>query len=123
MRSSLQRDIILDIIVNSCNHLTVEQIYDKAKIIKSDISLATIYRNVNQLVLNNKIRRLKLDDNVDKYDKVDPHHNHFVCDCCGCIEDIYDHYLIPERYINGNLITNYDLMFRGICSVCQKKED
>lgn len=50
MRNTTQRNLILDIINNSCEHLTAEEVYEIARKSILNISLGTVYRDLNILV-------------------------------------------------------------------------
>ena len=83
MRNTTQRNLILDIINNSCNHLTAEKVHEIARKSISNISLGTVYRNLNILVELQKIRKIKTFDGKDHYDKLHIKHNHFICLKCN----------------------------------------
>ena len=90
MRNTTQRNLILDIINNSCEHLTAEEVYEIARKSISNISLGTVYRNLNILVELQKIRKIKTFDGKDHYDKLHIKHNHFICLKCNKIFDIHE---------------------------------
>ena len=123
MRASIQRDLILKIINENHNHMSAEEIYFKAKENINNISLGTVYRNINQLCDNNLVRRIKHYDKIDRFDNLKKVHSHFLCNKCGHLEDIYDNFFTTPHRVNNNLVTGYDLVFKGICSKCQKEED
>ncbi len=123
MRTSAQRDLVLKIVNNNFNHLSAIEIYDIAKKIIKNISLGTVYRNINQLCDNNLIKRIKCSDNIDRFDNVKKSHSHFICNKCGKIEDIFENLFVKDAEFQNNKITEYDLVLKGICSECQKKED
>ena len=56
LRRSKQRDTIYDMLVNDHTHPTAEVIYSHVRRIIPDISLGTVYRNLNVLVENGYIR-------------------------------------------------------------------
>ena len=119
MRETKQRNLILEIINNSCSHLSAEEIYNIAKKEISNISLGTIYRNLNLLFENGNIRKIKLDDNVDHYDNLKKEHNHFICNKCNKIYDVFE-----KEKNNTNLdcgiVMNYEKIYKGICNNCIK---
>lgn len=119
MRNTKQRDCIFDIVNNSYNHLSAYQVYDEARKVISNISLGTVYRNLSCLCDNNKIRFL-LVNGTFRYDRNDIH-DHFICIRCNNIIDI-PRIFKNNEYINGNLVIDYEIKYRGICTECQKKE-
>ena len=91
MRNTKQKEIILSIVNNSSNHFNANGIYLKVKEVIPNISLGTAYRNLNNLVLENKIIRLKMSDGIDRFDK-NIIHAHVVCMICDKIDDVmYDY--------------------------------
>lgn len=116
MRNTKQKNVILDIINNSYDHLTAYQIYDIARNKIPNISLGTVYRNLSNLVTEGKIRKLKV-DGVDRFDR-NIKHSHFICHQCGNIIDIYDGISFNNEYVDGNLVMDYDIKIIGICKKC-----
>ena len=55
-RYSKQRELIYQNLKNRCDHPTAEKIYSDLKIDNPELSLGTVYRNLNFLVKVNKIR-------------------------------------------------------------------
>ena len=120
MRNTKQRECILDIINNSYDHLNAYQVYDKAREIISNISLGTVYRNLSWLCDNDKIRFF-LVDGTFRYDRNDIH-EHFICTRCGYVIDVARDKNV-KKYINGNLVVDYEIKYRGICTKCQREEN
>lgn len=130
LRRSKQRDTIYDTLVNDHTHPTAEVIYSHVRRIIPDISLGTVYRNLNVLVENGYIRKLNIDGVTVHYDgNVTPHH-HMVCSKCEKIVDIH----IPHGAFDGLVhdieeldqvhLTHVDMLFQGICNDCKNmKED
>lgn len=122
MRNTKQRDLIFDIVnTNSC-HMTAEDIYEES--IKSipNISLGTVYRNLKNLVDSNKIKRIKMPNNIDRFDK-NIIHSHVVCNKCGRIDDVFIDFNIEIPINIDYTISDYDLCFNGICNNCKEKEN
>ena len=59
MNYSKQREIILDTLRNNVVHPTAEYIYEILKEEDSKISLATLYRNLNQLADKGIIKKIE----------------------------------------------------------------
>ena len=120
MKNTKQKKVILDIINNSNNHLDAYQIYDEARKQISNISLGTVYRNLLWLSENDKIRTIIVDD-VIRYDR-NVIHDHLLCTKCGNIIDIPRKSSL-DNYVNGNLVIDYDIKYKGICKKCLERKD
>ena len=122
MSTTKQRSLILDVIDKSYNHLTAYEVYEECLKTLPNISLGTVYRNLNVLVETGKIKRIKMPNNVDRFDHIldNNEHAHFVCIKCNKIKDVFEKVNIPE-YIDDNKVLDYELTFKGICKECQKE--
>lgn len=118
MRKSKQKDLILEIINNSYNHPTAYMIYQKCKEKIPNISLGTVYRNLNNLVNDLKIKRIKMPDNIDRYDRINNFHAHFMCFNCKEIYDLEFKDNFFQENLNGNKVLDYEISFKGICKKC-----
>lgn len=121
MRNSKQRDLIFDIINNSYNHPTAYDIYEIARKEIDNISLGTVYRNINLLEEQGKVKRIKMNDNIDRFDKAFSNHSHFICIKCSKIIDIDKEFLKEYSYLCGNKIIKTEVSFKGICEDCLKE--
>ena len=116
MRNTRQRNVIFEIVNNSYNHLTAYQIYDIARGEIPNISLGTVYRNLSNLIDDGKIKKLEV-EGIDRFDR-NVNHAHFICIKCDNIIDIFDSLLSDNKYIDGNLVMDYDIKIKGICKKC-----
>lgn len=121
MRNTKQKEVILQIVNRSYNHPTALDIYEEARKIIPDISLGTVYRNLNLLVELKKIRLIKMKDNINRFDRIDDKHSHFICLNCGRIIDIHESYLENKKVIDENIVMDYEINFKGICKLCSKE--
>ena len=126
MKFSKQRELILNYILNSHEHLTADTIYADLKKDNPELSLGTVYRNLTKLTEIGAIKKVSLPNQVDKFDKnLDPH-AHFICYECGSITDIN----IPEvdKFLNkiskdeDISIRKYDLTLNGTCKKCKSNK-
>lgn len=89
LRSSKQRQSILDILTVRATHLSAEEIYQAAKALQPQISLGTVYRNLEVLTETGTICRSNFADGKARYELATAgHHHHLVCLKCGSIEDM-----------------------------------
>ena len=125
MRNTRQRNLVLDIINNSYNHPTAYQVYEECIKEIPNISLGTVYRNLNSLVDNNLIRKIPMSDGNDRFDKTLYNHNHIYCYKCDKLYDV--NVLLSKKEINfienetGFKITDCNFNINGICKDCIKK--
>ena len=121
MRKSVQKETILKIIDESTSHLTSKGVYEIVKETIPRISLGTVYRNLEKLTMENKIIALNTADGIVHYDNKRKVHQHFYCDKCHQISDIFLSIELPNSLNVGN-VTSYTLMFHGICKDCLRKD-
>lgn len=120
MRNTRQKELILDIINKSYSHPNAYDIYLECRKEIPNISLGTVYRNLNTLVETNKIQKIKSTDNIDRYDKM-LNHSHFICIKCNKIIDINEKVDYNE-YVGENKVLNCKVILEGLCKNCLEKE-
>lgn len=127
MRYSKQRDEILKIVLDSYDHPTVKTIYQKARKLIPNISLGTVYRNLNLLVETNKIRRIYMEDSNDRFDKILINHSHICCIKCGEVSDLDNNLVNIDydkiKYETGFKVTDSNFNIKGICQNCIKERN
>ncbi|MFC2136062.1 Fur family transcriptional regulator [Bacteroidota bacterium] len=122
-RTTNQRLKIMSYLKSVYSHPTAETVFNHVKKELPQITLATVYRNLNLLSDQGLILRLEIDKEYH-YDAFTEKHQHGVCENCGKIMDLKQ----PE-------ITDYALktlksktfkadtamiMFRGLCTKCAR---
>lgn len=89
LRNSKQRQAILDLLVSSPEHMSAEEIYQKARVLQPNISLGTVYRNLDTLSEQGLIIRTSFADGKARYEMAGmDHHHHLICLQCGEIKDL-----------------------------------
>ena len=119
MRSSKQRDAVLQVLRNSCDHPTADMIYNTARELEPNISLGTVYRNLKQLADDKAILTLETEDKRLHYDGDISRHSHFICSRCGKIIDLFKPAKTPDE-INelGLAVTGEKCVYYGLCTDC-----
>ncbi len=117
-----QQALVCAIVENTCEHLTAEEIFCRAREQMPAIALGTVYRNLGQLSDRGVIRRLTIPGQPDRFDKNPTPHAHLLCSKCGCVQDLF----LPELQERlqkqcGTKITGYQLTVEHICPACQPK--
>lgn len=124
-RNTRQRKSILEMLKSTKEHPTAEIIYFKVRKELPNISLGTIYRNLNILKQEGIIKEIKTTGKKTHYDADVSFHSHFICQHCDVVSDfevklplnIFND--IKEK-ISGKLL-NQEIYLYGICLNCIKK--
>ena len=119
-RYSFQREVIYNNVMSRKDHPTAEQIYEDVKKEIPNISLGTVYRNLNFLADEGKILKVDLEKSV--FDSTLEVHNHMLCEKCRRVVDVdvdFDKVNFFDKL--GNVITKADIRFTGICAQCKEK--
>lgn len=119
-----QRELIYSIIQDSCEHLSAIEIYNKAKEQMPSIAFGTVYRNLDLMVKANEIKLIELANDSNRYDKTLMTHDHYICEECGKVDDIFigDLKKTIEK-VNQIKVKSYNLIVRCICDECTKKKE
>lgn len=87
------REAIFEVIENSNDHLTIEEIFEQARKIDSKIGLATVYRTINLMCELSLVDKHNFKDNEVRYEKniQDSNHHHHIIDIeSGDILEFFD---------------------------------
>lgn len=121
IRYSKQRELILLNLQSRCDHPTAEMIYQDLKVSHPNLSLGTVYRNLNQLCDNHQILKLDIAGPMVRYDGNIQPHIHFICENCGEIYDLEtDNRLLLQQIQSQHphQINNIHIKLTGICQKC-----
>lgn len=108
--------------IAALGHATIDEIYDKIKILYPSISLATIYKNIISLQEVAMIYELKLPNQKQRYEIIKNPHIHLVCNACGTIKDMdisTQEMIRTCAHQSGYQITETTIALLGICPKCQ----
>ena len=127
LKYSRQRESIKNYLMATKEHPTADEVYMNVKQEFPNISLGTVYRNLNLLTDIGEAIKISTPNGGDRFDgKLEPH-NHFLCTKCGRLLDLeLDMQSIDEvnRLAAENfdgVITSSSTLFYGECSDCIKK--
>ena len=123
-RQTIQKGLVWEAVSSASNHPNAEQIYEKIVLKHTSISRATVYRNLNMLVDEGKVKRIRVLGGPDHFDRT--LHQHFHIQCIGCkkvddIEVVGDFEFSPSNvHAHGYLLDSFEIVFNGVCPDCQK---
>jgi len=123
MRMTKQKKVILDILQNTKSHPSADWVYEQARKLVPDISLGTVYRNLNVLRDMGKISELNYGSTYSRYDGVASNHYHFFCEKCNNLFDVtipvYEGLDKMVQETTGFEVRQHRMEFYGICNECQ----
>ena len=123
MRYSKQRENILNGLKDFCIHPTAEELYMHLKPENKNLSLATVYRNLNQLSANGDIKRIEGLSGRVHFDLNTHEHFHIICEQCGKIMDLPAQMAESMKEIlsaqNDFKVKSYDIIVKGLCNSCK----
>lgn len=127
MRNTKQRSEILRQLRSSKSHPTAQELYELVRRVVPNISLGTVYRNLQRLAAAGEIRALKAGGQT-RFDGDTAPHGHIRCVQCGRVADAPapQQTLQPPAgpELEGFVIVGYQLEWLGICPQCAaKKQD
>ncbi len=127
-RYSMQREMILDALTH-LDHPTAPEIYEKIRTTYPQISLGTVYRNLNMLTEAGEIVRLSFPSASDRFDCNTSDHTHVLCSQCGRVIDVSPE--LPRELLSeldafvadstGVTVNEREMVFYGICSDCKRE--
>ena len=119
-RRSRQRDRILELLRSTGIHPTASWVYDRLRHEFPNLSLGTVYRNLNILTEQGLIRKIDFGSTYDRYDANISHHYHFICERCGSISDLdlSVNEALNEEVDKAAKTMRHRIEFFGICENC-----
>ena len=107
------------------DHPTADALYTSIREEYPNISLGTVYRNLNLLVELGEIQKLTCGDGADHFDADTSPHYHFVCRDCGQVYDLPLKTLdninqLAQEYADGH-VDSHTIFFYGTCKNCLEK--
>ena len=126
-RMTPQRRVIAETLDGAHVHYTADQILERACERMPEISRATVYNTLNEMVALGEVLELNLDGRSKRYDpNVEHDHHHLICDGCGAMKDVHtvgdplDWLPGDERH--GFTVTEASITFRGLCPECRQAD-
>jgi Fur family peroxide stress response transcriptional regulator len=125
-KHSGKRDLILRAIQSTKSHPSARHIHESLKAAVPDLSLGTVYRNIDIFRQEGKVVSVGVVDGEERFDGRVDSHAHFICECCGAVldlgEDIQSE-INTKLSINipGCTIDKQKVLFYGLCKDCMEK--
>ena len=124
LKYSRQRESIKQYLNSTKMHPTADTVYMNVKEEYPNISLGTVYRNLNLLADLGEAIKITTPYGGDRFDGCTTPHYHFCCTKCGSVIDLdLEELHFVNEAANQNfdgIIENHTMMFYGTCGACLK---
>ncbi|MBD9731296.1 transcriptional repressor [Streptomyces sp. H28] len=124
-RLTAQRRVVAEVLAGEHVHLTADEVHARASRRLPEISRATVYNTLGELVSLGELVEVSTDQRAVRYDpNAHRAHQHLLCGGCGTIRDVHptgDHLAaLPESERFGYTVSDVELTYHGICPDCAR---
>lgn len=127
LKFTIQREVILEMLYNSDEHLTPEALHHLIQEKHPDLNtgIATVYRTLSLLEDSEMVTSLSFGAQGKKYELgAKDHHDHIICTKCGNITEFVDEEIEQrQKKITdelGFIMQEHSMQIYGICKACQE---
>ena len=124
LKSTRQREIILDEFLRCPSHLSIEELYLRLRKKHPSIGYATVYRTLKLFAECGIAEARHFGDGQTRYESTseEEHHDHLICTRCGAILEFEDPRIeaLQEQVASehGFRIASHRLEIYGVCGAC-----
>ncbi|GAA2356057.1 Fur family transcriptional regulator [Streptomyces cuspidosporus] len=124
-RMTSQRRVVAEVLDGDHVHLTADEVHARAARRLPEISRATVYNTLGELVSLGEVTEVSTDGRAKRYDPNAHHpHQHLVCSGCGTIRDVHptgnplaD---LPAEERFGFTVSEVEVTYHGLCPSCAR---
>lgn len=123
-RLTAQRRIIAEVLSGDHVHYTADEVHAHAVERLPEISRATVYNTLGELVTLGEVLEVSTDGRAKRYDpNARRPHQHLVCSRCGTIRDVHPRGNpladLPDAERFGFAVSQVEVTYRGLCPSCR----
>ena len=107
--------------IEVAGHIDVEALYEILTISFPSISLATVYKNINQMYELKILEVIKVPHHKLQYEIAKAPHIHLACDSCGSVMDMkqcIDELMLSAESESGYRLNHSSVVLNGLCPKC-----
>ena len=118
-----QRRTVLQVIRESDEHLTANEVFERARQLLPGIAFATVYNSLRYLKNEGLIGEVRFGAECTRYDRTLTRHDHAICNDCGKLVDL--ELSIPDGLIKEAAkrskfeARSVEVTLRGLCPECK----
>ena len=125
LKSTRQRNLIIDTFFEMHGHLSVEGVWSRVRQDDPRVSVATVYRTMKLLGESGLAHARNFGDGQTRYEAAvgRHHHDHLICTNCGTIVEFENDRIeamqdaVARRH--GFKVTSHKMELYGLCKNCQ----
>lgn len=121
-RQTRQLAAVYDVVSAARDHPTAEDVHARVRRRLPRVSLGTVYRNLQKLAAQQRVRVVHLTDRAARYDWMLENHDHFLCERCGSVTDLPRSRAVRPDFTDlgraGYAVRTHALTFYGHCPDC-----
>lgn len=127
LKTTAQRQIVLDTFLTTEKHLSAEDLYKLACKKDPCIGLATVHRTLKLMKEAGVAREVNFGDGIRRFEHLlgHPHHDHFICEVCGKVIEFVDPEIEKkqEKLCNKHKFEGKSHLMQifGVCKACRKR--
>ncbi len=119
-----QRRVVAEVLDGEHVHLSAETVHLRSQQRLPEISLATVYNTLNELVAMGEVLEVSTGAGPKRYDpNVGQAHHHLVCTSGGDVRDVHPTgegaLRLDDVETAGFELARVDIVFRGRCGGCR----
>ncbi|MFG2292708.1 Fur family transcriptional regulator [Streptomyces sp. NPDC048603] len=125
-RMTAQRRVVAEVLDGEHVHLTADEVLARATARLPEVSRATVYNTLSELVSLGEVTEVTTDGRAKRYDpNAHRPHQHLVCSGCGTIRDVHPggdplgDLPVSERF--GFALAGVEMTYRGLCPDCARE--
>ncbi|GAA2131609.1 Fur family transcriptional regulator [Kitasatospora kazusensis] len=123
-RLTSQRRVVAEVLDGEHVHLTADEVHARAVDRLPEISRATVYNTLGEMVTLGEVLEVSTDGRAKRYDPNAHHaHQHLICSGCGAIRDVHPQgdpvAALPANERFGFVISGAEITYRGLCPNCR----
>jgi len=124
-RLTAQRRTVAEVLSGEHVHLTADEVHARAVAVLPEISRATVYNTLSEMVALGEVREVQMGGRARRYDpNASASHHHLVCTTCGLIMDVPEASgaaaagLPADEDRHGFQDDHVEVTYRGTCADC-----
>lgn len=125
-RITRQRSAILEYLSAMDAHPSARQVHGEVKRIAPDVSLATVYNTLGELVRMRLVKLIDFEASDNRYDRDPEPHVNLICTVCGGIQDFARGLPVAREAVRAQAgfdVRDVRMEYYGQCADCRTRTE